>query len=472
MAAEIIDGKAIAQQVRAEVRDEVAAWVAAGHAPPGLATVLVGDDPGVCGLRRRQAEGERRGRHQRLRPPAARGHVAQRGRASCCTSSTRTRGVRDPAAASDAAQVDGRALTEAIDPAKDVDGLTPVSAGLLVKGRPGPAAVHAAGRDRAAAPPRRRARGRRGGRRRPLGSRRQAARRAAAGRERDRHRVRTRARATSPAVCRRADVLVAAVGRPELVRGDWVKLGAVVIDVGINRTDAGLVGRRRVRGRARPRPADHAGARRRRPDDDRHAPAQHAPRRRGPGLMGRLRPADLLAGLGGAVLAGSLFLHWYGLDASTAPTRASARRPADGLAVVHGDGHLAGRDRAARGRGAGGDRVGPRARKAGRRRRARHHRDRGRGAARRLPHAQRPGAGRVRRSAARRVARPRRRRARARGQLSRTEATNPRPARCRRTCRADRLHRLGAAQRGHSRLSDRCSAAIRSCTSLFSPASS
>jgi methylenetetrahydrofolate dehydrogenase (NADP+)/methenyltetrahydrofolate cyclohydrolase len=43
-------------------------------------------------------------------------------------------------------------------------------------------------------------------------------------------------------VCRRADVLVAAVGRPQLVHGDWVKEGAVVIDVGINRTDAGLVG--------------------------------------------------------------------------------------------------------------------------------------------------------------------------------------------------------------------------------------
>jgi len=43
-------------------------------------------------------------------------------------------------------------------------------------------------------------------------------------------------------VCRRADVLVAAVGRPRLVQGDWVKEGAVVIDVGINRTDDGLVG--------------------------------------------------------------------------------------------------------------------------------------------------------------------------------------------------------------------------------------
>jgi methylenetetrahydrofolate dehydrogenase (NADP+)/methenyltetrahydrofolate cyclohydrolase len=45
-----------------------------------------------------------------------------------------------------------------------------------------------------------------------------------------------------PEVCRRADVLIAAVGRPEMIRGDWVKPGAVVIDVGINRTEAGLVG--------------------------------------------------------------------------------------------------------------------------------------------------------------------------------------------------------------------------------------
>jgi methylenetetrahydrofolate dehydrogenase (NADP+)/methenyltetrahydrofolate cyclohydrolase len=45
-----------------------------------------------------------------------------------------------------------------------------------------------------------------------------------------------------PDVCRRADVLVAAVGRPRMVQGDWVKPGATVIDVGINRTDDGLVG--------------------------------------------------------------------------------------------------------------------------------------------------------------------------------------------------------------------------------------
>jgi len=45
-----------------------------------------------------------------------------------------------------------------------------------------------------------------------------------------------------PAVCREADILVAAVGRPRMIQGDWVKEGATVIDVGINRTDDGLVG--------------------------------------------------------------------------------------------------------------------------------------------------------------------------------------------------------------------------------------
>jgi methylenetetrahydrofolate dehydrogenase (NADP+)/methenyltetrahydrofolate cyclohydrolase len=50
-----------------------------------------------------------------------------------------------------------------------------------------------------------------------------------------------------PAVCRRADILVAAVGRPEMIRGDWVKPGAVVIDVGINRVPAPELGEGKTR---------------------------------------------------------------------------------------------------------------------------------------------------------------------------------------------------------------------------------
>src|SRR3954464_9569306 len=66
----LIDGKAIAQQVRDEVREEVAAWVAAGHEPPGLATVLVGDDAAsagyVGGKQKARAGGGIRGFDHRL----------------------------------------------------------------------------------------------------------------------------------------------------------------------------------------------------------------------------------------------------------------------------------------------------------------------------------------------------------------------------------------------------------------------
>src|SRR3954468_17774149 len=70
MAAEIIDGKAIAQAVRAEVRDEVAAWLEAGGPQPGLATVLVGDDPAsavyISGKQKASAEVGIAGFDQRL----------------------------------------------------------------------------------------------------------------------------------------------------------------------------------------------------------------------------------------------------------------------------------------------------------------------------------------------------------------------------------------------------------------------
>ena len=82
-----------------------------------------------------------------------------------------------------------------------------------------------------------------------------------------------------PAVVRRADIVVAAVGRPEMVTGDWLKPGATVIDVGINRTDSGPGRRRRFRQRQRGRGRDHPGAGRGRADDDRLPAAQHPDRR-------------------------------------------------------------------------------------------------------------------------------------------------------------------------------------------------
>ena len=80
-------------------------------------------------------------------------------------------------------------------------------------------------------------------------------------------------------VCSRADVLVAAIGRAEMIGGDFVKPGAAVIDVGINRTEDGLKGDVQFDGRRRARGADHAGAGRRRADDDRDAAPEHGHRR-------------------------------------------------------------------------------------------------------------------------------------------------------------------------------------------------
>ena len=241
MAAEIIDGKAIAQLVRSEVAAEVDEWLQDGNPRPGLATVLVGDDPAsavyVGGKQRASAEVGIAGFDHRLAADAPHEEVERLLREL----------NEDPAVSAillqlpTPPQVDGPALTELIDPRKDVDGLTPISAGLLAKGRPGlrpctPQGVMellrrhdvdltgveavVVGRSDLVG--------------KPL-----AALLLAANATVTTCHSRTRNLAE---VCRRADVLVAAVGQPGLVKGDWVKEGAVVIDVGTNRTDAGLTG--------------------------------------------------------------------------------------------------------------------------------------------------------------------------------------------------------------------------------------
>jgi methylenetetrahydrofolate dehydrogenase (NADP+)/methenyltetrahydrofolate cyclohydrolase len=241
MAAEVIDGRAIAQAVRSEVRDEVAAWVAEGHPAPGLATVLVGDDPAsavyVGGKQRASEEVGIRGFDHRLPQDAEHAEVERllgELNADPEISGILLQLPTPP-------QVDGPALTELIEPAKDVDGLTPISAGLLAKGRPGlrPATpqgimellrrhdVELEGAEAVVVG------------RSDLVGKPVAALLLAANATVTVCHSRTRELAE---VCRRADVLVAAVGRPGLVQGDWVREGAVVIDVGTNRTDAGLVG--------------------------------------------------------------------------------------------------------------------------------------------------------------------------------------------------------------------------------------
>jgi methylenetetrahydrofolate dehydrogenase (NADP+) / methenyltetrahydrofolate cyclohydrolase len=241
MAARLIDGKAIAQLLRAEVARDVADWVEQGHEPPGLATVLVGDDPAsavyVNGKQKASAEVGIAGFDHRLAQdiPHAEVDALLRELAGDPRVSGILLQIPTPP------QVDGRELTALIPPGKDVDGLTPVSAGLLAQGRPGlrpctPSGVmellrrHDVVLEGAEAV----VVGRSDLVGRPI-----AALLLAANATVTVCHSRTRELAE---VCRRADVLVAAVGRARMVQGDWVKPGATVIDVGMNRTEEGLFG--------------------------------------------------------------------------------------------------------------------------------------------------------------------------------------------------------------------------------------
>jgi methylenetetrahydrofolate dehydrogenase (NADP+) / methenyltetrahydrofolate cyclohydrolase len=239
--AELIDGKAIAQHVRDEVRDGVAAWVAAGHEPPGLATILVGDDAAsavyVNGKQKASAEAGIRGFDHRLAADATHGEVSALLHGLNADPNVNGILLQLPTPP----QVDGPALTEEIAPEKDVDGLTPISTGLLAKARPGlrPCTplgimellrrhdVEIEGAEAVVV-----------GRSDLVGKPISALLLQANATVTTAH-SRTRDLAE---VCARADILVAAVGVAHLIQGDWIKPGAVVIDVGMNRADGKLTG--------------------------------------------------------------------------------------------------------------------------------------------------------------------------------------------------------------------------------------
>jgi methylenetetrahydrofolate dehydrogenase (NADP+) / methenyltetrahydrofolate cyclohydrolase len=241
VSAELIDGKAIAQAVRSEIRAEIEGWVAAGGQRPGLATVLVGDDPGsaVYVANKHRASNEV--------GIESFGHELPAGSSQAEVEALLHRLNADPQVSGILLQlptpkhIDGSHLTTLIDSGKDVDGLTPVSAGLLAKGLPGlrpctPSGViellrrHQVPLEGAEAVVVGRS---------DLVGKPVAALLLAENATVTTCHSRTR---DLPAVCRRADVLIAAVGRPEMVTGEWIKPGAAVIDVGINRTESGLVG--------------------------------------------------------------------------------------------------------------------------------------------------------------------------------------------------------------------------------------
>ncbi len=241
MSATIIDGKAVAASVRAQVAEEVARLRERTGAAPGLATILVGDDPAsavyVSGKRKAVAEVGIGDYHRQLSAEASQDEVA--GLIEECN--------RDPDISGILLQLpvpeglDGSDLTAMIAPEKDVDGLTPISAGHLLQGTPGLRPCT------------------------PLGVielldrydvRLEGAEAVVVGRsdlvgkpvaqlllQRNATVTMCHSRTSHLAtVCARADVLIAAAGKPGLIGADHVKRGAAVIDVGITRTAQGLRG--------------------------------------------------------------------------------------------------------------------------------------------------------------------------------------------------------------------------------------
>jgi methylenetetrahydrofolate dehydrogenase (NADP+) / methenyltetrahydrofolate cyclohydrolase len=236
--ARVIDGKAIAASLRAEVAHKVAT---AGFTPC-LAVILVGEDPAsqvyVRTKDRAAREAGIEARTIRLKPNVEQAHLLGTIRALNDDPDIDGILVQLPLPVG----IDPLAVIQAIDPAKDVDGFHPTNVGHLADGRPilvpcTPLGVmkllHASGIETAGAVAV------------VLG------RSVIVGRPMARLLVAADATTTIahsrtrdlPAECRRADILVAAIGKPEMVPGDWIKPGATVIDVGINRLpDGRLVG--------------------------------------------------------------------------------------------------------------------------------------------------------------------------------------------------------------------------------------
>ena len=238
MSARILDGSAVAAALRAELAERVAAL----GFRPGLAVVLVGDDPAsAVYVRGKDRAAKSVGLDaETIRLPAISSEAA--------LLDVVARLNADPAVDAILVQLPlppqlrKHAVMEAIDPAKDVDGLHPLNVGRLAEGLPSLVPCTPLGVMKLLAAAGTMIAGARGvvlGRS-PLVGRPMAALLTNADATVTLAHSRTR---DLPAECRRADILVAAVGRAEMVRGDWVAPGAAVIDVGINRVaDGRLVG--------------------------------------------------------------------------------------------------------------------------------------------------------------------------------------------------------------------------------------
>jgi methylenetetrahydrofolate dehydrogenase (NADP+) / methenyltetrahydrofolate cyclohydrolase len=238
MSAQVIDGKAVAARVRARVADEVSSM----SVTPGLATILVGDDPAsAVYVRMKREDSAQVGIESFHHEPG--GDVAADALAGLIrdlNTDERVHGILLQLPLPD--HLDQDEFISLIDPAKDVDGLTATNAGLLMQDREEamvpctPAGVMELLREAEIEL--------KGARAVVLG------RSILVGKPLLQLLLGANATVTQchsrtrdlPAVCREAEVLIAAVGSPRLVTSDMVREGAVVIDVGTNRTEEGLVG--------------------------------------------------------------------------------------------------------------------------------------------------------------------------------------------------------------------------------------
>ena len=252
MTARILDGKAIALEIRGEIAGEVSRWVDDGHAAPCLTAVLVGEDPasGVY-VRNKQRACEKAGIEGRtVRLPATTTQADLLRTVRELNADDSVDGILVQLPLPTGGDLDSRAVLDAVDPAKDVDCFSPVNVGLLAQGRPRflPCTPHGIAQlmARCQTP----ASGKHVvvvGRSDIVGKPMAlmlAQKDIGIGPDVADATV-TIAHSRTPNladVCRRADVLIAAVGRPRMITADMVADGAVVIDVGINREGDRLVG--------------------------------------------------------------------------------------------------------------------------------------------------------------------------------------------------------------------------------------
>lgn len=258
MAAEILDGKAIAGEIRQEVAAHVQEFTATGAPAPCLAAVLVGEDPASQVYVRNKARACEKagieGRTHRL--PADAGQDALLGLVTELNADPNVNGILVqlplPSLKDESGQAlyDEREVLDAVDPLKDVDAFSPVNVGLLMQGRPRflpctPHGIvqllsrtghHCSGKNVCVV-------GRSDIVGKPMAMM-LAQKDGSCGPDVANATVTLAHSRTADlaAVCRSADILIAAVGRPKMITADMVSPGAVVVDVGINRVDDRLVG--------------------------------------------------------------------------------------------------------------------------------------------------------------------------------------------------------------------------------------